>query len=51
MDQTKEASKPVQKPAAPAKDKVRAAFEAIVKDAKTRPGDYVKAAKVPGGGE
>lgn len=49
MEETKTAT--VKQPVAPPKDKVAAAFEAIVKDAKTRPGDYVKASTVPGGGE
>ncbi|MBI2923388.1 MAG: hypothetical protein HYY18_20210 [Planctomycetes bacterium] len=49
MEETKTAA--VKPPVAPPKDRVAEAFKAIVKDAKTRPGDYVKASTVPGGGE
>ncbi len=51
MEETKTSTPPAQQPVAPPRDKVAAAFEAIVKDARTRPGDYVKASTVPGGGE
>ena len=49
MEPTNKTVKPA--PKTEPKDKVTAAYETIAKDAKTRPGDYVKASTVPGGGE
>ena len=42
---------PPQQPVAPPKDRIAAAVEAIARDAKSRPAEYLAATIVPGGGE
>ena len=52
MQETEKPAAPALQPiVAPPKDKIAAAVEAIARDAKSRPAEYVAATIVPGGGE